>query len=303
MREAPRKVWSLLKETVREWDEDNASRLAAALACYSLLSIAPLVILSVAVAGLIFGADAARGQIASELGRVVGEEAGRAIQTILAHAKSPSSGIAGSILGVVVLLLGASGVFVELQGALNTIWEVKPKPGRGVAGILRDRFFSFAMVLAVAFLLMVSLVVSAGLSAAGRFFEEYLPGGEPLWQILNFCFSLAVTTSLFALIYKVIPDAHIAWRDVWIGALVTAILFNAGKLALALYIGKSGVTSSFGAAGSLVALVVWVYYSSQIVFLGAEFTQVYARRRGNRIEPTANALPDDSKAPRREQPV
>ena len=279
----------MIKESAKDWSDDNAGRLAAALACYTLLSIAPLLVLSVAVAGLWFGDEAARGQIVNQIGSVVGTEAGTAVQTIAANAKEPSAGIISTVIGIAVLLFGASGVFNELQSALNTIWEVQPKPNQGIRGFLRHRLFSVAMVLAVAFLLLVSLLVSAGLSAAGKFFEQHLPGGEGLWQVLNFVIALGVTTVLFGLIYKVIPDAIMRWRDVWVGAFVTAALFTIGKLLLGLYLGKSSTTSSFGVAGSVVALVLWVYYSSQILFLGAEFTQVYARRFGGQIQPSKNA--------------
>lgn len=283
-------IWSLLKEAAEDWDSDDASSLAAALACYTLLSIAPLMVVAVSIGGMLFGKEAARGQIAGELGSIVGTEAAQAIQSIAANAKDPAPGIVSTVVGIVVLLLGASGVFIELHSALNRIWEVQPKPGRGVLGFMRDRLFSFAMVLAVAFLLLVSLVLSAALSAVGHFFQQSLPGGEFIWQVINFLVSLGVTTFLFALIYKYVPDAVIRWRDVWLGATVTAVLFSVGKLLLALYIGKSSFSSSFGAAGSLVALVVWVYYSSQIVFLGAEFTQAWARHFGGRIRPTENAV-------------
>lgn len=285
-----RDLWPTLKQTAVDWDAHNASRLAASLACYTLLSIAPLVVLSVAVAGIAFGDQAARGEISREIGSVVGSSAASAIEALVVNARAPSSGVIGSIVGLVILLFGASGAFNELQSALNTIWGVAPKPGRGFAGLVRDRFFSFAMVLAVAFLLMASLVVSAGLEGAGKFFAQYLPGGAGIWLLANFVISLAVTTGLFGLIFKVVPEAQIAWRDVLVGAAVTAILFAVGKWGLGFYIGRSGVTSSFGAAGSLVALVVWIYYSSQIVFLGAEFTQVFARRFGGRIRPDEGAV-------------
>jgi membrane protein len=280
----------MLKETAKDWDDDNASRLAAALACYTLLSIAPLLVLSVSVAGLVFGEDAARGQISREIGGLVGSQAGGAVEAIVVNAKKPDSGLISALIGIGVLLFGASGVFAELQSALNTIWEVKAKPNEGVRGFVRHRVFSFAMVLSVAFLLLVSLVVNAGLAAAGTFFEHHLPGGEALWQAVNFVIALGVTTVLFALIFKVIPDVEISWRDVWVGSFLTAVLFTIGKLALSLYIGKSSVTSAFGVAGSLVALVLWVYYSSQILFLGAEFTQIYARRFGQQIRPSEHAV-------------
>jgi membrane protein len=199
-------------------------------------------------------------------------------------------GIVSSIVGIVVLLFGASGVFGELQAALNTVWEVQPKPDRGLWGMIKDRFFSFTMVLGVGFLLLVSLLLSAALSAVGRFLSERLPGGEALWQVLNFVISLGVVTSLFALIFKVVPDVKIEWRNVWIGAAVTALLFTLGKFLLGLYLGKASFASMYGAAGSLVVLVVWVYYSAQILFLGAEFTQVYARHNGSNMRPSSNAV-------------
>ena len=286
-----REAWTVAKETVSEWSDDNASRLAAALACYTLLSIAPLLVLSVAVAGLAFGEEAARGQIVGQIGAVVGNEAGGAIQSIAANAKEPSTGILSTILGLAVLLFGASGVFAELQNALNAIWEVEPKPNQGIRGFLRHRVFSFAMVMALAFLLLVSLIVNAGLAATGKFFEQYLPGGEIVWQIVNFVVALAVTALLFALIFKVVPDVILRWKDALVGGMFTALLFALGRFALAMYIGKSSTTSSFGVAGSLVALVLWVYYSSQILFLGAEFTQVYSRKYGGKVRPNEHAVP------------
>jgi membrane protein len=281
----------MLKDTGKDWLEDNAPRLAASLALYTLMSIAPLLIFAVSVAGLVFGEEAARGQIAGQLAGLLGEKGAVAVQAILANAKTPSSGVVGTVVGLALALFGASGVFGELQGTLNTIWDVESRPGRGVRGFVRDRFFSFTLVLGVAFLLLVSLVLSAALSAVGAYFSQTLPGGTTLWQVLNFLISLGVTSLLFALIYKVVPDVTIQWRDVWVGAIATALLFALGKLAIGLYVGRSSVASPFGAAGSVVALVVWVYYSAQILFFGAEFTQVYARRRGARIEPTKNAVP------------
>jgi membrane protein len=280
----------ILKETGTDWLDDKAPRLAASLALYTLMSLAPLLILAVSVAGLLFGDDAARGQIAHQLSGVLGEKGALAIQAILANAKTPSSGVLGTVVGLALALFGASGVFGELQGTLNAIWDVDSRPGRGVWGFVRDRFFSFTLVLGVAFLLLVSLVLSAGLAAVGAYFSHTLPGGAVLWQVLNFLISLGITTLLFATIYKVVPDVDIHWRDVWVGATATAVLFTLGKLGIALYVGRSTVASPFGAAGSVVALVVWVYYSAQILFFGAELTQVYARRHGSRIEPTKNAV-------------
>jgi membrane protein len=289
-------VFSVLKETASDWMEDKATRLAAALAFYTLLSLAPLLVLAVSIAGLAFGEEAARGEVMVQLQGMLGAQGAAAVETVLAHASRPSSGIVGTIVGIGVLLFGASGVFGELQDSLNVVWEVKPRPGRGIRGFLRDRFFSFTLVLGVAFLLLVSLVLSAALAAIGGAFSSRLPGGELLWQVVNFIVSLGVVTVLFALIYKVIPDVSIHWRDVWVGAFVTAALFTLGKFAIGLYLGRSSVASPFGAAGSVVILVVWVYYSAQILFFGAELTQVYASRFGSRIVPTKNAVPIESLA-------
>ncbi|MEO8181328.1 MAG: YihY/virulence factor BrkB family protein [Deltaproteobacteria bacterium] len=289
-------VGELLKQTGSEWVEDEATRLAASLALYTLLSIAPMLVIAVAVAGMAFGADAARGQINQELSRVVGPQAGQAIEGMIANARAPSAGAVSTVVGVIVLLFGASGVFGELQSALNRIWNVKPRPGRGFKGLLRDRFFSFAMVMGVAFLLLVSLVISAALTTIIGHFRGLIPV-PVLWQIFNLTVTLGITALLFALIFKVVPDVRIAWRDVWVGGLVTAIAFSIGKVLLAWYVGRSATVSPFGAAGSLVALIVWVYYSAQILFLGAEFAQVYAARRGARIEPSANAVPLDAPEP------
>lgn len=285
--------WKLAKDTVSGWSDDHATRLAAALAFYTVLSLAPLLVLAVAVAGWVFGEDAARGRIATELGAIVGPQAGEGIEALLKHAHQPAAGTIGSIVGVGVLLVGASGVFGELQAALNTIWRVEPKPGRGVLGVLRDRFLSFSMVMGVAFLLLVSLLVSTALSAVGSFFAHALPGGEGLWQVLNTGISLVVITGLFALIFKVLPDVRISWRHVLPGALFTGLLFTAGKYALGLYLGRASVSSPYGAAGSIVVLVIWVYYAAQILFLGVEFTRQYALYRGASIEPRRDAVPID----------
>lgn len=284
-------VIRVLKETAQGWDEDNVSRLAASLAYYTLLSIAPIIILTVAVAGLAFGQDAAREHIGGELASVVGGGADTAVKAIAKNAQSPGSGVLSVIVGIVVALFGASGVFGELQGALNTVWEVAPKPGRGVWGLVKDRFFSFTLVLGVAFLLLVSLIVSAALTWLGQMFAHALPGGSALWSVLNFTISLVVITALFAAMFKVVPDAKVSWRDVWVGAAVTALLFTLGKFLLGLYLGSAGVSSAYGAAGSIVALVIWVYYSSQVLLIGAEFTEVYARLFGKKIVPDEKAVP------------
>jgi membrane protein len=282
-------TWAIVKETARDWSEDDASSLAAALAYYALLSLAPLLVISIGIAGWFLGAEAAKGRVAGELGGIVGGQAAQGIQSVVASADTPTRGIVSTVVGVVTLLVGASGVFGQLQTSMNRIWEVKAKAGRGIWGEIKGRFFSFTMVLGVAFLLLVSLVLSSVLSAFGTVLADTLPGGAVLWQIINFVISLGVVTLVFALIFKVIPDAQVRWRDVWLGAAVTAVLFAIGKQLLGLYLGKAAVGSSYGAAGSIVALVVWVYYAAQILFVGAEFTQVQARRHGAAIKPTKNA--------------
>jgi membrane protein len=246
MRTHLRDVWALLRDAAKDWDKDNASRLSAALAYYALLSVAPLVVVAVAVAGLVFGREAASNQVAQQIGSVVGAEAARAIETLLAQAQKPSTGIVSTVIGTIVLLFGASGVFTELSSALNSIWQVAPKPGAGARDFVRHRFLAFAMVLAVAFLLLVSLVLSAGVSAIGHFFSAYLPGGETSWQLANFAFGVALSTGLFALIFKFVPDVEVAWRDLWVGAFTTALLFSIGKSLLGLYIGKAAPASAYG---------------------------------------------------------
>jgi membrane protein len=286
----PGAVWYVLKTTVSDWLDDNAPRLAAALAYYALLSLAPLIVLALAVAGFAFSDEAARGGIARELSGLVGTSGGNAVENIVQSAKTPTAGVLSTVGGIVVLLFGASGVFGELQSALNTIWEVAPRPGRGLRGLIRDRLFSFAMVMGVAFLLLVSLIASAVLAGVGRFLSGTLPGGEVLWQGVNLLISLAVIASLFTVMFKTVPDAKVAWRDAWVGGAVTALLFTLGKFAIGLYLGKSAISSSYGAAGSLVLLVIWVYYSSSILLFGAEFTQVFASAYGSRIVPDENAV-------------
>jgi len=279
-----------MKQTVSQWSEDEASRLAASLALYTLLSLAPLLVIAIAVAGLAFGDDAARGQISQQISGIVGPQAGQSIEGLVANARTPSSGIVSTVVGVVVGLFGASGVFGELQSSLNRIWEVKPKPGRGIRGVIRDRFFSFSMVMGVAFLLLVSLVVSAAIATVSGFFKGVLDLPF-LWEAANVIIGLAITSMLFALIFKLVPDVKVAWRDVWVGGVVTALLFSIGRVALGWYVGRSATVSPFGAAGSLVALIVWVYYSAQILFFGAEFAQAYAARYGSRVVPSDNAVP------------
>jgi membrane protein len=285
----PRALLELLKEAYHDWSEDKASRLAAALAYYTAFSVAPLLLITIAVAGLAFGREAAQGRIVGQLQGLMGPAAG-AVETALANAQDPGAGALSAIIGLATLIWSASNLFGQLQETLNTIWEVAPDPDAGIVATLKRRFLSMTMVLGVGFILLVSLVVTAGVAVAGNFFSSVLPGGAVLWQVVNFSLSFAVTTLLFAAIYKVLPDVTIAWSDVWIGSAVTALLFTVGKLLIGLYLGHASVGSTFGAAGSLLVFLVWVYYSAQILFFGAEFTQVYARRYGSRIVPAEGAV-------------
>ncbi len=285
-----RDAWSITKETFSDWDDDRAMSLAASFAFYTLLSLAPLLVIAVSGAALFYGQEAARGEIAAQLASVVGTEPARAIEAILASAQASDSGVLGTLLGVVVLFFGASGMFTELQSALNAVWNVQTRPGRGVRGLVRDRLFAFLMVIASAVVLFASLLLSAALSAVGTFVGDTLPGGATLWQVASTLVSFVLTVGLFTAIFKVLPDAKVPSRDALTGAVVAAILFTLGKWVLGVYLGKASFGSAYGAAGSFVALVVWIYYSAQILLLGAELTQVVARRRGVEIEPTPNAI-------------
>jgi membrane protein len=294
----PRALLSILKETYGDWSEDKASRLAAALAYYTAFSIAPLLLISITVAGLVFGREAAQGQIFAQLNGLLGSDGASVIQTGIANSDKAGTGTLSAIIGIVTLIWSASSLFGQLQDALNTIWEVQPDPNAGLVATVKRRFLSMTMVLGIAFVLLVSLVLSAGLSAVGGLFGNILPGGNVIWQSLNFVLSFVIITGLFAAIYKVLPDATIDWGDVWIGAAATALLFTIGKLLIGLYLGHASVGSTFGAAGSLLVFLVWVCYSAQILFFGAELTQVYARRYGSRIVPSegAVALTDEARS-------
>ncbi len=283
-------IFGLLRKTFAEWNEDKAPRLAAALAYYTAFSIAPLLIVAISIAGLAFGEEAVQGQVRYQIDGLVGSQAAGAIQEMLVNFHRADSGIIASIIGIITLFLGAAGLFGQLQDALNTIWEVAPKPGAGILSMLRQRFISFTMVLGIGFLLLVSLVLSAAVTLIGNAIFRFIPQSEFLLQLVNFLLSFGIITVLFALIYKILPDAKIAWRDVWLGAAVTSLLFAIGKLVIGLYLGNSAMGTAYGAAGSFVVLLVWIYYSAQILLFGAEFTQVYARMYGSKIEPSANAV-------------
>jgi membrane protein len=285
-------IVGLLKETWTEWQEDKASRLAAALAYYTAFSIAPLVVIAIAIAALVYGEEAAQGQIATQLGALVGKEAAEAIESLVESSyRQSGEGIIATVISIGLLFFGASNIFTQLQDSLNTIWEVAPKPGRGIKGIIKDRILSFGMVLGIGFLLLVSLILSTVLAALGNYLGGMMPGLQFLWSILNFLLSFGVISLLFALMFKFLPDVKITWGDVRIGAVITALLFTIGKSLISLYLGNSGVGSTYGAAGSLVVLLLWVNFSAQILFFGAEFTQVYANKYGSLIVPTENAVP------------
>jgi membrane protein len=286
-----RAIWQLLKETFQEWSDDKASRLAAALAYYTIFSIAPLLIIVIAIAGAVFGEDAARGEIVRQIEGFVGRDGAEFIEIAIKNASMPQVGTIASVISIVVLLLAATGLFVELQDSLNTIWEVQPRPGRAINNLIRKRFLSFLMVLGIGFLLLTSLVISAVLTAVTTYFTNLLPGTESIVQLVNFLISFAITTVLFGLIFKVLPDVKITWKDVLIGAAITSLLFSFGRFLLGQYIAISSFASAYGAAGSLVVILAWVYYTAQILFFGAEFTQVYARRYGTGLRPTKNAIP------------
>lgn len=276
-------VWELTKDTFSEWSEDKAPQLAAALAYYTMFSLGPLLLIVIAVAGLVFGREAIQGEIVEQVGGLIGKGSAKEIQTMIKSAQTTASGgIIGTIVGILLLIFGATGVFTQLQDALNTVWDVPPKQqDSGIMGTIKDRFLSFAMILGIGFLLLVSLVLSAGLAAFNRYLNNLVPGFTYVWLIVNFVVSFGIVTLLFAAMYKVLPDIEVAWSDVWLGAVVTALLFTIGKFLIGLYIGQSGVASAYGAAGSLVVILVWVYYSALILFLGAEFTQVYADKYGS----------------------
>lgn len=276
-------MWQLLKTTWKEWNEDEASQLAAALSYYTAVSIAPLLVLVVVIVGLFLGQQAAQSQLLTQLRAVMGPQGSQFLETVLQNADQPHLASIAGILSFLTLLWGSTNVFAQLQNSLNKIWNVERKQGAGIWATLRSRLISFTMVLGVAFMLLISLVISTLLTVFVDWGHSFLPGADWIWEVISFLVSFAVITFLFAAIYKVLPDVEIAWRDVWLGAAVTALLFTIGKYVLGLYLANAG--SAYGAVGSLVVFLLWVFYSAQILFMGAEFTQVYARRYGSGIRP------------------
>src|SRR5512134_1970106 len=297
-------AWELLKETYAEWRRDKAMRFGAALSFYTVFSLPPLLFLVVSIAGAVYGEEAARGHFVGQVEGVIGKRGAEAIQAILQHTGDETKSIIATIIGVFVLIIGATAVFVELQDSLNAIWELREKRGRTYRSLLRTRVLSFAIVVGIGFFLVVFLVLSALVAALGGLLRNFwfVPTHVVyILHALNFLVSFGVVTVMFAMIYKVLPHAKIAWKDVWLGAAATAFLFTIGKLFVGLYLGGSGVVSAYRATGSLIILIVWIYFSAQIFFFGAEFTQVYARRRGRTIEPSEHAERISNSAPERRE--
>jgi membrane protein len=302
----PASILKLLKEAAKEWDKDKCPRLGAALSYYTFFSLAPILVIAIAIAGFFFGAEAARGQVVEQLRGLIGTDGAVSVQLLLENAwKDSNGGVIATIIAVVILLVGATGAFIELQDSLNTVWEVVPKPGRGIKGFLKDRLTSFGVVVGVGFLLLVSLVISAALAALNSYLSSWITGIDWVWSIVDVVISFVVVTLLFAMVYKILPDVELEWRDVWIASAFTSVLFSIGKYLIGLYIGNSSIASSYGAAGSLVAILVWVYYSAQIMLFGAELTEVYVKHKGRFIRPApyAVALPGSYCAPQEEKRI
>jgi membrane protein len=285
-------AFSLLKQTFQEWLQDKVPQLGAALAYYTVFSLAPLILVLLAIVGVVFRNDPAGawGKITQQMSYFLDPSAVQVVQNIAEKASQPGKSTIATIIGIALALFGASGVFGQLQDALNTIWGVKARPGRGIWGFLRSRFLSFAMIAGVCFLLLVSLGVEAMLKAFSQYVQSVLPGGIVVALTVYLIFDFAVVVLLFAMIFKFLPDVEIQWRDVWIGAVMTAILFGLGKWLLGFYLGSGAAGSAYGAASSLITLLLWVYYSSQILLFGAEFTQVYAARAGRELKPNEYAV-------------
>ena len=272
--------WAHLAETVNNWSQHKDARLGAALAYYSVFSLGPLIVIAISIAGLVFGPEAVQGEVAGAIRGLLGDTGAQAVEAMLKGADRPREGMVATILGLGTLLFAAIGVVVQLKDAFNTVWEVDSPPGKGVWRFARTYVLSLAGVLAVGFLLLISLLLTAALSAVGKYIAPYLPEGA--LQIAGSAASFAVISVLFAMMFKWLPDTRIEWRDVWLGAILTAVLFELGKLVIGFYIGKQGLESTYGAAASIVVVLIWIYYSAQLVLMGAEFTRVYAQHYGSR---------------------
>jgi len=285
------RILELLKSATKEWNEDKCPQLGAALAYYAVFSLAPLMLVLLGVFGSIYGgSEQAREKILEQLRYLIDPNGLKVIQEIANNAAQPKAGILAAAIGILIALFGASGIFGQLQDALNTIWDVKPKPGQGIWGFIRARFLSFAMVAGVCFLLLVSLTVESLLRGLHNYLQSIVPGGHYLGLAVFYVFDLAIIVLLFAMIFRYLPDTKIAWRDVWTGAALTAILFLIGKFLLGLYLGSGAAGSAYGAASSLVTLLLWVFYSAQILLFGAEFTKVYANTYGSPVQPEEHAI-------------
>jgi membrane protein len=292
-----RSLARVFRRALAGWWDDNIPRMGASLAYYTLFSLAPILVVAIAIGGLVFGAEAVRGQIVGQIQGLVGTEGGRAVQSMLEGAARHGNSALATVLGILTFFLGATGAFLELQTALDAIWRVKPKEGGSfIRVLLMQRVISFGLVVALGFLLLTSLLVSAALAALHSYLGTTFTGLVILWEALNVIVSLGVITLLFALIYKVLPDVKLGWREVWVGALVTAGLFTIGKLIIGLYLGTTSIASTYGAAGSVVVVLVWVYYSAQVILLGAEFTRAYVEQFGRRPPPEEFATKDAAAA-------
>jgi membrane protein len=280
----PKVIYELLKSTYIEWSRDKAPRMGAALAYYTIFSLAPLLVIAIAIAGFVFGREAVEGRITYQIQGLIGSESAHAVQTMIQSAHKPAHGALATIFGVVILLIGASGVFTEMQDALNTIWKVDTTSKAGIWNMLKYRFLSFGMVLGIGFLLLVSLLLSAALTAVATYASSFLPIPPAAIHAMDFLFSVFFIAALMALIFKFLPDVRIAWGDVWVGAALTSLLFTAGKFLIGFYIGKSVTMSAYGAAGSVVIILAWIYYSAQLLYFGAEFTHVYSKACGSQCK-------------------
>jgi membrane protein len=287
-----RELWSFLKEIYEEWAQDDVVQIAAALAYYAAFSIAPLLVIAIVIAGLVFGQEAVEGQLVDQLGGFVGESSAKVIQKMVASAYRTSAGIVATIVGIGTLLFGSSRLFFQLKKGLNDMWGADTYLESGIWQLIKQRFFSIVMVLGTGFLLLVSLIISSMITIAVSYFRNLLEGLDFLWQLINFSTGLLVTTLIFAMIYRYVPDVRVSWKDVIIGSVFTALLFTIGQFLLGLYLARGTFSSTYGAAGSFLVILLWVYYSAQILLLGAEFTQVYARRYGSHIRPPEEAESD-----------
>ena len=280
------------KAAARAWWDDDCTRLGASLSFYTLFAIGPVLLAATAIAGMVFGAEAVEGEIVAQLDHLVGREGALAVQNLLQAAAQRPSGFIATLTGAITFLLASTGAFLELQVALNTIWRVKPRPGRYVYAFVMDRLRSFGLVVAIGFLLLVSLAVTAALAAFNAWLFKVSPANAMLWNVINTLVSIVVTTGLFAMLFRFLPDVRLRWRDVTTGAVVTSLLFTIGQQVIGWYLGQSAIVSSYGAAGSLMILLLWVYYSCQILLFGAEFTRVWAARHGAKVKPEEFAVKD-----------